>query len=59
MVAELRNIEKISKLSYFVPSSQYNQLWLSSATIKAMKLRKSIAYAKSAYFMKLGLYHSS
>ena len=26
---------------------------------KAIKLRKSVSYAKSAYFMKSGLYHSS
>ena len=26
---------------------------------KAIKLRKSISYAKSAYFKKLGLYHPS
>ena len=51
--------KNISKFSYFRRFSQYNWFWGRPPDFKAIKLRKSISYAKSAYFKKLGLYHPS
>ena len=49
----------ISKFSYYRRFLQYNWFWGRPPDFRAIKLRKSISYAKSAYFMKLGLYPSS